>query len=582
MDDLIAKRIYSMVHAEIRNLGTMRLTKATDEYWKNHDLEPPVKLTEEQLKQVNDFWGKYSFAYQNDPRIQEYFSYMSGRFDPRYCAEGLNAYYMFRFYDSPDFHTAFHDKNYRECLFGKENCSEALLRRIKGIWYDADYNAIGLGGAINAATEYLMNHEKLIVKPTPGGGGTGILFLRQGDSEKSISGTFAKFTKDDLIIEKIIKPHESYVLDGGSSVNTLRIITFLYNQEVTILAILFRMGCKGTEVDNFTQGGIACGVYADGTCMDYGFDDSGRKYDIHPDGFQFVGHKLYGVDKAIEFVKKLHFKIPMFKQMSWDVAMTEEGRPILVEMNPRGEAKIYQSVGALPFGEYTEQVLDEYLLLLFYKLGATWSWDYKEYCDHITLTSYGLDEEFVTVPASINGKTVTAMDKNCFQDRHPKKIVIPGCVKESSSLIIPKGAEVVWEEDKRGIVVLPPADLKAVYVDGHVELTWSSAPNSDNEVNRVTSYRIFRMEIGESRTYIGTVVASANSFRDFSMRPGTTYLYWICSHCAACNLTSDFTPGARVETIIKKAGESVQNETFEEQKKQNTQDKQETDKSLLE
>ena len=387
-------RIYAIYNAKVCNEKKMKKVYSVDNYWLRVWKKPSISLTDEQLSQVHAFWDKYSFAYKNDPRIQEHFTLLSGRFDPRYCGPGLNAYYMFRFYDNPDYHTAFHNKNYREFLFKDFSCTPAVVHRIRGMYYDESFNPISYDEAMMLLQKEIAEKEsKLIVKPTPGGGGNGITFIRRGDEKTSISDRLDSIKGDDVIIERIVKAHPSYAVANPTSLNSLRIITLLYENKCTVVAILFRMGALAKEVDNFAQGGVACGVTSDGVCMDCGFDHHGNLYTKHPNGFDFAGHQLYGVDKAVELAKKLHWRIPQFRQMSWDIAVDETGRPTLIEMNPRGDANIYQSIGALPFGDNTAQILDEYLFLYFYKLGATWKWDYKEYSDHIVLTGYGWNEK---------------------------------------------------------------------------------------------------------------------------------------------------------------------------------------------
>lgn len=161
---------------------------SVDNYWHSLWEEPKTRLTDAQLKEVERFWSKYSFAYKIDPRVQEHFSSLSGSFNPLYCNNGLNYYYMFRFYDSPVYHTPFHDKNYREFLFHDVAYTPAYLHRVCGNYYDQNFNPISYDKAMSILADLVSEQEeKLIVKPTPGGGGSDISFIRRGDSKEKIA-----------------------------------------------------------------------------------------------------------------------------------------------------------------------------------------------------------------------------------------------------------------------------------------------------------------------------------------------------------------------------------------------------------
>lgn len=61
------------------------------------------ELTDEQRKQVEEFWEPYAFAYQNDYHQQQMFSGISGKFDPSYFGFGLQRYLQVRFWNHESF-----------------------------------------------------------------------------------------------------------------------------------------------------------------------------------------------------------------------------------------------------------------------------------------------------------------------------------------------------------------------------------------------------------------------------------------------------------------------------------------------
>ena len=538
-------RIYAMVHAYNVNRKKWEKAHTVDSYWERFWKKPPVPLTDEQRRQVDDFWKKYSFAYQNNSLVQEYYTYMSGRFDPRYMPPGLFTYYLFRYYDNPDYHTAFHDKNYREFIFKGFPCTPAVIRRIRGMYFDPEYTPMSFDGAVSRCHELLSGgEEKLIVKPTPGGGGSGICFVRQGNSKRKIADVLDSIKNDDIVIEKFICAHPSYAAANPTSLNSLRIISLLYDNQIEIIAIAFRMGAAGKEVDNFTQGGVVCGVNPDGICADFGVDHKGNRYTKHPNGFEFAGHQLYGVEKAVEFVKKLHCRIPQFRQMSWDIAIDRGGEPILIEMNPRGETNLYQSFGCLPFGDRTEQILDDYLLTMYYNLGANWDWDYKEYSDHIVLTGYGWDKKRVRVPETLCGKPVTAIAAGCFTGTSIQEIVVPGCVKSVDPRACAKDvtAKLIRLEDTRGIEIRCPDSVSGHALPRQCKISWSPIENA-------TGYRIFRMPQNGRRVFVKAVSSCVTSYADHNVLSGVTYFYYVRAYNSKYNISSDFTKPLAIRAI---------------------------------
>ena len=230
--------------------------------------------------------------------------------------------------------------------------------------------------------------------------------------------------------------------------------------------------------------------------------------------------------------------------MSWDIAIDENGEPLLIEMNPRGDIVVYQVFGNLPFGERTQEILDEYLLTLFYNRGADWYWDYKEYHDHVILTKYAWDRETVRVPEKINGKLVTGIEAGCFTGQRIRRVVIPGSVKSVPANVCGSGvrAEVTREEDKRGIVIPVPEKLFASCDRGKNMLRWTP-------VEGVTDYRVFRMPKGGTLKFLRQVPACVTSYADYDVLGGEMYYYYVRSYNSAYGMSSALTKPAGILTM---------------------------------
>ena len=67
-----------------------------------------------------------------------------------------------------------------------------------------------------------------------------------------------------------------------------------------------------------------------------------------------------GFEKAKELVKKAHPMVPHFKLVSWDIAIDEDEKPILIEANlAKGSSEFHQLNNGPLFGEDTKKILDE-------------------------------------------------------------------------------------------------------------------------------------------------------------------------------------------------------------------------------
>lgn len=528
-----SRRYAAMENARIFNQSQMAKVYADNRRYLELRKETAIPpLSSEQLKAVNAFWDRYAFAFCNDPAFQAFYSYTSGTFSPKYCPDGLLTYYLHHYYDSAIYHTAFQDKNYREFLFKDSYCSPAVGHCVAGIFYERHFLPISYAELMLKLEKYsCVQQQKLIVKPTPGGRGVGIHFIEPGTDASGIASIIDGFAGKDLIIERCIEAHPSYAAVNPTSLNTLRIVT-LYDEGVfRVLSIALRMGATGKQVDNLSQGGIACAVSPEGVCDDHAFDMHGKRYTQHPNGFRFPGHRLCSVKEAAKLTEKLHRRIPQFRQMSWDIAIDTQGEPLLIEMNPRGDADLYQTWGALPFAEKTGQVLDEYLRFRFFRLGADMAWDWKEYHDHIVLTRWdGLDTN-IAVPEQIGGKTVTEIAPGCFDRIDAEQITIPGCVKKLCT--IPGNIRVVQLPDERGLTVPAPEGLKAIFAGDRMRLRWTA---TDPEAYTY----VYRMQIGSKRTFIHMLTPGVCTFEDRHIVPGASYQYAVRAYHSNTGIFSDW------------------------------------------
>ena len=143
-----------------------------------------------------------------------------------------------------------------------------------------------------------------------------------------------------------------------SSVNTMRILSYRSGMEVLIIYSVIRIGRGGSVVDNQCAGGISTTISNEGKLGKTAFGgfstDNITKTDT---GIVLDGYQLPSYGKAIEMVKRLHLKLPFFNIVGWDVAIQEDGEPVLIEFNTN--PGLSQSAFKSGMGEYTERIIRE-------------------------------------------------------------------------------------------------------------------------------------------------------------------------------------------------------------------------------
>lgn len=167
--------------------------------------------------------------------------------------------------------------------------------------------------------------------------------------------------KGDLVVQKALQQCEELNRLNSSSVNTIRILTLMRKEKVTVYSSVLRMGINDAKVDNASSGGITCGINADGSLKDVAYSAKGIKYYEHPTTkVRFNTIKVPSFEKAIELVKSIHPRITHFRLVSWDMAIDQNKAPVLIEANLcYGELDFHQLNNGPLFGGDTEEILEE-------------------------------------------------------------------------------------------------------------------------------------------------------------------------------------------------------------------------------
>jgi hypothetical protein len=230
------------------------------------------------------------------------------------------------------------------------------VRNINGLYFDGS-QPISKEDALQRCSHL----DRAVIKPSMfGKWGTGVRVFSTEDGRVSetetIENLFNQFGEDFIIQEKV-QQHAEMSRLNPTSLNTLRILSLLYGNEVIILYAVVRIGRKDRVVDNETAGGINADIdLASGKILDCAYGTPSEKRITHTDvGTELKGFEIPSFNQAISIVKKLHLRLPYFHLVGWDFGIDEQGRPVMIEWNRNPD--LSQTAHGSAFGDMTEDVV---------------------------------------------------------------------------------------------------------------------------------------------------------------------------------------------------------------------------------
>ena len=181
----------------------------------------------------------------------------------------------------------------------------------------------------NEFITFVKKHGVVFIKPIGGSQGKGAHVYSYVSDEEA-----KNYCKDMLregsswIIEECIRQSSSMAQWNVTSVNTIRIPTFLRDGKFTVIWTRMRMGKKGSVVDNAGSGGIVVNVNPQtGVITSDGIDEAHNHFEKHPDcGLAFKGWQVPRWDELLKTVEELHRAV--FNKhiyVAWDFALTDDG-----------------------------------------------------------------------------------------------------------------------------------------------------------------------------------------------------------------------------------------------------------------
>lgn len=301
-----------------------------------------------------DYFKKYGFKVSSlFPAL--YYKY-NGIQSDKYIPASLYFYYITPYLVNMNLSLAYMDKNMYSRLFPKVRQPHTIVHNMNGRFYLPS----GMEMQMEDCLKLLHELERFIIKPAIESG--------RGRDVKMINGhlfqpeikEILSFYQSNYIIQDVVCQHEVMARLNSTSLNTCRLYTYrrVGTQEYILLGAAVRFGGNGSYRDNACTGGGLCKIYDSGEIDDtiYRFSSFDKGSLKEQKGLAHQCVPNYG--KVIETCMSLHKSLPYLDLIGWDMAIGEDGEPVLIELNQYPDCEFIQIFNGPMFGEYTDELLE--------------------------------------------------------------------------------------------------------------------------------------------------------------------------------------------------------------------------------
>lgn len=322
-------------------------------------------LTAEQKNQIDELYLNH-YGEKIDYVWHQNFAAHANKFDYRFFPEVLYIPEFERFQNqNPAACRMLGDKNFLPVVAEAADIRmpHTIISCTNGILRDEDNHIISEA----MSNEVLNTQNRFFVKPSTGScSGHGCRLLSKNDNYEinnnmliinNMAGGYAR----NYVIQSVVTTHPTLEALHPESVQTFRIITYLWKGGIENMPVILRIGRGKSNVDNAHAGGMFIAVCDDGKLGDHAVTEFNLQFTIHPDsGIVFKDYQLPSYNRLVKAAKRMHELVPQIGVVNWDFTIDTDGEPILIEANLNGGSvwlpQMAHGVGA--FGENTEEVLE--------------------------------------------------------------------------------------------------------------------------------------------------------------------------------------------------------------------------------
>lgn len=322
-----------------------------------------TKLSQEQIDSVEKLY-KNNYGKKIPLTWHKSYTAYTGRFDKYYFPEILYIPEFERYMNyNQSLANVLEDKN---LLYVFAKASNVRMPRMylscqAGIYKDAENKVLDF----EKACALISNIGVCFANPSIGtdsGRGCEVYCLVNGTDTKSgkTSGMLLKDLGKNFTIQERLVCHESIRKIYDGSVNTFRIMTYRWKNQIIVAPIIMRIGRGGSYLDNAHAGGMFIALSDDGTLHKTAFTEFKEEFVEHPDSkLKFEGYRIPLLPNVVDAVKRMHYSLPAIGVINWDMTLDESGQPVLIEANVNGGSIwLFQMAhGCGVFGERTPEIL---------------------------------------------------------------------------------------------------------------------------------------------------------------------------------------------------------------------------------
>lgn len=319
-----------------------------------------IVLTKEQKKAIDRLYVE-NYGKKIPYTWHRHYTAFTGNFDPYYFPELLFIPEFEHFMNGNDNYTkTFEDKNVLPILAKAAGVCmpETIYSCVNGLIQDSEHNIVSIKQL------YTLEGECFIKPSVDSCSGVGCQVLNLQNGIDILTGNSIKniitAKGNNWVIQKRIKCHESIAKIYPDSVNTFRIMTYIWKNEICVAPVIMRIGQGGANVDNAHAGGMFIAIDNDGSLHDKAFTEFNLTFDEHPDThLTYKGYKIPLFPNVLKAAIRCHSFLPQVGCINWDFSIDEMGNPILIEANIRGGGiwVFEMAHGTGVFGDKTPEIL---------------------------------------------------------------------------------------------------------------------------------------------------------------------------------------------------------------------------------
>lgn len=318
----------------------------TKEVNRKRALYKDVHWSDEEKKNFDSYWMNLLNKRISDKWHKLYQSF-NGIYCKEYIPEILYTTYIEPRLNDPLYSSVFGNKGITELILHSELVlfPETICYSDGKNFYDSKRRVI----SENNFWSLICNAGEIVIKPAASfGSGTGIMFLNMKDgidlnTMKTYRDINTMMLSREVLVQRLFKQHEAIAAINPSSVNTIRITTYIVKGEVHYSPIVLRCGSGGSHVDNIHSGGLCVAVEDDGslgnTAYKIGYSDICERYNFHPvTKTEFCKVKIPYIKRIIDAACSLHGRSPHIGIIGWDFSISSDGTPVVIEQNFHGDS----------------------------------------------------------------------------------------------------------------------------------------------------------------------------------------------------------------------------------------------------